>query len=156
MDKNPKEFTSLYDEGSDSDKVYFVLQRKLFRPKIRIKIVVLKIIITLIISALLGVLAKIIIKKVNVNFSSSLAGWLTSCLFLLFLFILKLKKIIIWLVLFYQKVASDKVRNRCVFTPSCSEYMILSVKKYGVIKGVIKGIKRLKRCHLPNFGEDYP
>lgn len=156
MDKTPREFTSLCDEGSDSDKVYFVLQRKLFRPKIRIKVVVFKIIITLIISAILGISAKIVIKKANVGFFSTLAGWLVSCSFLLILFIVKLKKIIIWSVLFYQKVASDKVRNRCVFTPSCSEYMILSVKKYGAIKGVIKGIKRLKRCRLPNFGEDYP
>jgi putative component of membrane protein insertase Oxa1/YidC/SpoIIIJ protein YidD len=34
--------------------------------------------------------------------------------------------------------------------------MILSIKNYGVVYGVIKGIKRLKRCHLPNGGDDYP
>ena len=47
------------------------------------------------------------------------------------------------------------VRQRCVFTPTCSDYMILSIKKFGVIRGVIKGIKRLKRCE-GDYREDYP
>lgn len=67
-----------------------------------------------------------------------------------------LKKAIIWSVHFYQNKASDKTRLRCVFEPSCSEYMLLAVKKYGVIKGVFKGLKRLLRCHPPNGGKDYP
>lgn len=65
------------------------------------------------------------------------------------------KKAVIWCVKVYQHYAPDHVRLRCVFEPSCSEYMILAVEKYGVIKGVIKGIGRLLRCHLPG-GIDYP
>jgi putative component of membrane protein insertase Oxa1/YidC/SpoIIIJ protein YidD len=34
--------------------------------------------------------------------------------------------------------------------------MILAIKKYGIIKGIYKGIKRLLRCHSPNGGIDYP
>jgi putative component of membrane protein insertase Oxa1/YidC/SpoIIIJ protein YidD len=34
--------------------------------------------------------------------------------------------------------------------------MILAVKKYGSIKGVFMGLKRICRCHAPNDGEDYP
>ena len=70
--------------------------------------------------------------------------------------IIRLHEIIIWFIRIYQRYASDDIRLLCVFEPSCSEYMILSIKKYGVIWGGIKGVKRLKRCHLPNGGEDYP
>ena len=35
----------------------------------------------------------------------------------------------------------------CRFTPTCSEYMIEAIEKFGVIKGVKLGIKRISRCH---------
>lgn len=66
------------------------------------------------------------------------------------------KRAIIWMVHLYQNKASDETRLKCVFEPSCSEYMILAVNKYGVIRGVYKGIRRLLRCHPPNGGQDYP
>ncbi len=66
------------------------------------------------------------------------------------------KKALIWLIHLYQNKAPDEVRLKCVFEPSCSEYMILAINKYGVVLGVIKGVKRLLRCHSPNGGEDYP
>ncbi len=65
------------------------------------------------------------------------------------------KKAVIWLVKVYQHYAPDDVRLKCVFEPSCSEYMILAVKKYGAFKGVYKGIKRLFRCGSQS-GVDYP
>lgn len=65
------------------------------------------------------------------------------------------KKAVIWLVKCYQHYAPDKVRLRCVFEPSCSEYMILAVNKYGLFRGVWKGIHRLFRCKPPG-GVDYP
>ena len=65
------------------------------------------------------------------------------------------KRAIIWMVHLYQNLASDETRLKCVFEPSCSEYMILAVKKYGVIRGVRKGINRLKRCGHEH-GVDYP
>lgn len=66
------------------------------------------------------------------------------------------KKSIIWFIHLYQKKASDEVRLRCVFEPSCSEYMILALNKYGLLRGLKKGINRLNRCHHPNGGKDYP
>ena len=65
------------------------------------------------------------------------------------------KRTVIWLVHLYQSRASDETRLRCVFEPSCSEYMILAVEKYGVVRGVIKGIGRLRRCGCES-GIDYP
>lgn len=66
------------------------------------------------------------------------------------------KRALIWLIHVYQHYASDEVRLKCVFEPSCSEYMIAAVQKYGVIRGVIKGTDRLLRCHPPNGGKDEP
>lgn len=79
------------------------------------------------------------------------------CLAAVVIYILAIaKKAIIWIVHLYQHRASDQVRLQCVFEPSCSEYMILAVEKYGAIKGLLKGIDRLRRCHPPNGGVDYP
>lgn len=56
----------------------------------------------------------------------------------------------------YQHFAPDSVRNRCRFEPSCSEYMILSIEKYGLFKGVKRGIGRLRRCNVKGGGFDEP
>ena len=65
------------------------------------------------------------------------------------------KKTVIWMVHLYQNKAPDEVRLRCAMEPSCSVYMILAVEKYGVIRGVYKGIRRLFRCGDVR-GVDYP
>lgn len=77
-------------------------------------------------------------------------------IFFLLIVFFKSKDLIISLVLLYQKLASERLRSSCLFTPSCSEYMILAIDKYGTVIGVSKGIKRLLRCHSPNGGIDYP
>ena len=82
--------------------------------------------------------------------------WIVITTFVLFYIAILFKKTIIWLIHFYQNKASDKTRLRCVFEPSCSEYMILAIGKYGTIVGIFKGVKRLLRCHPPNGGVDYP
>lgn len=69
-------------------------------------------------------------------------------------FLIRLRALLIWCILVYQAKAPDDVRLRCVYTPSCSEYAIAALKKYGVIRGVVKIIKRLWRCHPPNGGID--
>lgn len=68
----------------------------------------------------------------------------------------RMSEIMIWTIRVYQRYASDDIRMACVYEPSCSEYMIQSIQKYGSIKGVIRGAQRLKRCHLPNGGRDDP
>ena len=62
----------------------------------------------------------------------------------------------VFLILLYQKMAPKKLRDSCRFEPSCSNYMIIAINKYGVIKGINLGLKRLFRCHIPNGGYDYP
>jgi putative component of membrane protein insertase Oxa1/YidC/SpoIIIJ protein YidD len=77
-------------------------------------------------------------------------------LFFLIMFIL-LKKIIIGIVEIYQHYMPESFRRRCLCMPTCSEYMILSVKKYGVLKGIWKGLYRLiHTCRGINYKIDYP
>ena len=67
-----------------------------------------------------------------------------------------LKRSAIGAVLLYKVFAPLDVRRKCVFTPTCSTFMIMAIVKYGLFVGVYKGIRRLLRCHPPNGGEDYP
>lgn len=38
----------------------------------------------------------------------------------------------------------------CNFTPSCSHYTYQAIERFGVVKGVIIGVKRIKRCNNPD------
>lgn len=73
-----------------------------------------------------------------------------------------IKSIFITMIKAYQVLISPFLGNRCRFHPSCSEYMIQAIKRFGVIKGGYLGIKRLARCHpmceggLDPVPETYP
>ncbi|WP_390290730.1 membrane protein insertion efficiency factor YidD [Brenneria goodwinii] len=67
-----------------------------------------------------------------------------------------LKWISIRLILFYRKFAPRCIRDRCRYTPSCSKYTLIAIKRHGFIRGWKIGIARMKRCHPPNGGFDYP
>lgn len=87
--------------------------------------------------------------------SYKLAIALSVSLGLLFLYIIiRMRAILIWAIKVYQATASEKVRMRCVYTPTCSNYAIEALQKLGVIRGVPKIISRLKRCTPPNGGYD--
>ena len=62
----------------------------------------------------------------------------------------------IGLVLVYKAFAPLSLRAQCRFEPSCSTYMILAIRKYGLLIGGIKGVCRIFRCRPPNGGVDYP
>ncbi|MEQ1828418.1 MAG: membrane protein insertion efficiency factor YidD [Pirellula sp.] len=55
--------------------------------------------------------------------------------------------VLIGLVRFYQRAISPLLGSNCRFTPTCSQYMIEAVEKYGVIRGGFKGVLRICRCH---------
>jgi len=63
-----------------------------------------------------------------------------------------MKKIIISILKFYKKYISPCLPSSCRFYPTCSEYAIESIKKYGVLKGSIKGAYRILRCNPFNKG----
>lgn len=70
--------------------------------------------------------------------------------------VLTLKRFAIGCVLMYKAHAPMAVRDRCRYEPCCSTYMILAIEKYGLFRGFVKGIKRIKRCKPPYGGVDYP
>jgi putative membrane protein insertion efficiency factor len=57
------------------------------------------------------------------------------------------KKIFIFPVRIYQWVISPWLPNACRFQPTCSQYMIQAIEKYGALKGSWLGLKRILRCH---------
>lgn len=57
----------------------------------------------------------------------------------------------------YQHYAPEEVRRRCLFKPTCSEYAILAIKKYGLIRGGYKAYVRLfHKCWGDVYSIDYP
>ncbi len=66
-----------------------------------------------------------------------------------------MKFIFIFLVKFYRKAISPLFPPSCRFTPTCSEYALIALEKYGAIKGSWLALKRIARCHPFNKKDDY-
>lgn len=58
-----------------------------------------------------------------------------------------MKYILLLLLRFYKAGISPLLPPSCRFTPTCSEYMMEAIKKYGALRGVWMGIRRILRCH---------
>jgi hypothetical protein len=52
----------------------------------------------------------------------------------------------------YRKYISPLKRPSCRFYPTCSQYAIEAIEKYGALKGTLISIKRILRCHPFNKG----
>jgi len=63
-----------------------------------------------------------------------------------------MKKILILGIKSYRKYISPLKRPCCIFYPTCSQYTLEAIEKYGAIKGSVMGIKRILRCHPYNRG----
>jgi putative membrane protein insertion efficiency factor len=57
------------------------------------------------------------------------------------------ERILTGLIRFYQLVISPGLPPSCRFYPSCSEYTLQAIAKYGALKGLWLGVKRIARCH---------
>ena len=62
-----------------------------------------------------------------------------------------MKKILIKVITLYKLVISPYLGNNCRYLPTCSEYFIDSLNEYGVLKGILKGTKRILKCHPIKF-----
>jgi putative membrane protein insertion efficiency factor len=139
--------SELFGDETDPRSAFYV--RVLHRPKIRWG----KILLALLLPALLlgGLAAALWHGGVPV------AGCVLIALsgFVLYL-MCRAKRIVLCLVRIYQRYAPDAIRKKCRFEPSCSEYMILAIEKYGLFRGLRMGIDRLKRCNINGGGFDDP
>jgi len=138
--KNDGFLTTLHPEGSFNNIRHDIeRRRKVIRPEINYRNVAINVAIPLLVC--------FVICFWSVGYALVLLG---------LYFFLRFRAVLIFLIRLYQRYASEDMRAACLFEPSCSEYMRMALIKYGVIRGVIKGINRLLRCHYPNGGEDYP
>jgi putative membrane protein insertion efficiency factor len=58
-----------------------------------------------------------------------------------------MKGVILLFILFYQKIISPLKPRTCRFYPTCSQYAYQAIQKFGILKGIYYGIKRILRCH---------
>ncbi|MBR1419659.1 MAG: membrane protein insertion efficiency factor YidD [Selenomonadaceae bacterium] len=58
-----------------------------------------------------------------------------------------MKKLILILIQFYREWISPLKSPSCRFIPTCSEYAMIAVEKYGAARGLILALKRILKCH---------
>jgi len=63
-----------------------------------------------------------------------------------------MKHVFIFLIKVWQRTFSQVLPPSCRFTPSCSQYGVEAIQKYGALKGGWLTIKRIGRCHPFNPG----
>ncbi|EJP6473969.1 membrane protein insertion efficiency factor YidD [Clostridium sporogenes] len=63
-----------------------------------------------------------------------------------------MKNLLICIIKMYRKYISPLKRPSCRFYPTCSQYAIEAIEKYGALKGTLISIKRILRCHPFNKG----
>lgn len=71
--------------------------------------------------------------------------------------VIALKPALIGAIRLYQRYAPERIRRKCLFKPTCSEYAILAIEKYGVIRGLYKSYIRLfMKCRGRTYRIDEP
>ena len=66
-----------------------------------------------------------------------------------------MKKILTSMIRFYQRHISSHTQPHCRFRPTCSNYALEAINKYGAIKGGWLAFKRLLRCNPFYKGDFY-
>ena len=58
-----------------------------------------------------------------------------------------MKGILIAIIRLYKYLISPVLPGSCRFVPSCSEYSVDAINKYGALRGIILSLRRISRCH---------
>ncbi len=66
-----------------------------------------------------------------------------------------MKKLLLKLIRFYQRSISPCRSACCRFTPTCSQYALEAITKYGAIRGSWLALRRLFKCHPFYKGDPY-
>lgn len=56
-------------------------------------------------------------------------------------------KLMLGLIWVYRYAISPLIPPRCRYTPTCSQYAVEAIQKYGALKGGWLALKRIMRCH---------
>ena len=66
-----------------------------------------------------------------------------------------IKRLFLAMIRFYQRCISPMHAPCCRFTPTCSQYALEAITKYGALKGGYLAVRRILRCHLFYKGDPY-
>lgn len=66
-----------------------------------------------------------------------------------------MKKILLGAIRFYQKHISPALPPRCRFLPTCSQYALEAIQRFGALRGGWLALKRFLRCHPFYRGDLY-
>lgn len=126
-------------------------KKDVIRPEIKVWKDILRLAVSIVVTISILLFVHILFPKLNsvIFLLLCLISGIIWCIF-------NLKRLLITLIILYQKYAPEKIRSACLFEPCCSEYMKQAILKYGVISGTFRGIKRICRCRYPNGGIDEP
>lgn len=58
-----------------------------------------------------------------------------------------MKRLLLGMIRFYQRYISPGLPPRCRYIPTCSQYAVQAIEKYGAVRGGWLAIRRLLRCH---------
>lgn len=58
-----------------------------------------------------------------------------------------MKQLLLWLIRFYRRNISPATPPACRFTPTCSQYALTAVERFGAAKGGWLALKRILRCN---------
>ncbi len=58
-----------------------------------------------------------------------------------------MQSVAIGLLRLYKRFLSPLLPSACRYYPTCSEYMLQAIEKYGTPKGIWMGVRRILRCH---------
>lgn len=58
-----------------------------------------------------------------------------------------MKKVILFVIRAYQTILSPLFPPSCRFYPSCSQYALESISRFGCVKGGVLAVKRILKCH---------
>lgn len=157
---------SIKKTNEESEAEEYVLKKVLVRPSISFFSILKWILIFFTSSLGLALLFFEFLKHFIIKISSNIIEYINTkpmyffiilCLISsIIIFLCLLKTILIGLVHLYQKYSPESKRRSCLFKPTCSEYAILALNKYGVIRGIPKILDRFKRCHGNKYRIDYP
>ena len=64
-----------------------------------------------------------------------------------------MKRILLAMIRFYRKYISPSRPPCCRYIPTCSQYALEALEKYGAAKGTWLAVKRISRCHPCHRGE---
>ena len=58
-----------------------------------------------------------------------------------------MKRVMLWLIRFYQRQINPSLPPSCRFTPTCSQYAYEAIARHGALKGGYLAIRRILKCH---------